>query len=59
MPKLTTEKIAEIRNALHIINLTAELIKTGIPAGDKAGMITNEVKRIGKLLPVIKFEGGK
>lgn len=55
MPELTIEKIVKIRNALHVINLTAELIKIGIPAGDKAGMIKNEVKRIDKLLPKEQF----
>ena len=58
MSKLTTEKIAEIRNALTIISLSAETTNSD-NAVYKVETIREQVKRIDRLLPRIKFEGGK
>ena len=51
MPKLTTEEIAEIRNALTIIWWNAKPIQGYIKQKDRLGTIVNQVKRIDKLLP--------
>ena len=58
--RMDSENIAEIRNALTIIQLNAEQVKRmkylGHPQLDE---IINKVKQIDKLLPDVKFEGGK
>jgi len=53
MPKLTTEKIAEIREALRIISIAAETVDYHYPvkAGDNLTIIREEVASIDKLLP--------
>lgn len=50
MPKLTTEEIAKIRNALTRLLLTAQQIPPPIPRHD----IIEQVERIDKLLPQIR-----
>ncbi len=51
--KIDSEDIAEIRNALQIILSNAEFGKVNVRR------IVVEVRRIDKLLPDVKFEGGK
>ena len=55
------EKIAEIRNALSIINLVTGTIDYRYPARAENNLVTirEQVKRIDRLLPQIKFEGVK
>ncbi len=62
MSKVTidSEKIAEIRNALQVINLSAGMIDYHYPAKalEKLDIIKEQVKRIDGLLPQVKFEEG-
>ncbi len=55
------EKIAEIRNALTIINLVTGTIDYHYPlkAQNNLATVREQVKRIDKLLPDVKFKGGK
>ena len=57
MPKLTIEEIAEIRNALTVIQLNADCLTKSFSYAPIE--IIKQVKRINRLLPKIKFEGGK
>ncbi len=59
--KIDSEDIATIRNALASINLAAETIDYHYPAKaeDNLKIIREQVARIDKLLPVIKFEREK
>ena len=59
--KMDSEDIAEIRNALTIINLVTGTINYHYPIKAESNLATvrEQVKRIAKLLPVVKFEGGK
>ncbi len=61
--KIDSEDIAEIRNALQIIQGNAQILFRRIPYNlhllNKPLDIINEVKRIDKLLPQVKFEGKK
>ena len=55
---IDSEKIAEVRNALQVIQLNADLIGHPQQAFHVLrSQITIQVKRIDKLLPVVKFEG--
>lgn len=58
---IDSEKIAEIRNALQVIQLAARTIDYHYPAKPEDNLITirEQVSRIDKLLPQVKFEGGK
>ena len=58
MPKLITEQIADIRNALQIIQGNAEYLKNR-PYINEAQRIVSQVKRIDKLLPKVSFEGAE
>jgi len=55
MPKITVEKITEIRNALQVIQLNCQQVP-GLPISeDRLKMTKNvieQVSRINKLLPV-------
>jgi len=59
--KMDSEDIAEIRNALTIINLVTGTIDYHYPlkAENNLATVREQVKRIDKLLPDVKFEGGK
>jgi len=63
--KIDSEDIAEIKNALCIIQGNAELILTSFTKGgrlflrDKLEAIIDNIKRIDNLLPKVAFEGGK
>ena len=56
--KLDSEVIAEIRNALQVIQGNAELIIMRGIIDNRPDIIIHQVKRIDKLLPQVKFEGG-
>lgn len=60
MPKLTIEEIAEVRNALQIIQGNAErtgnIVCVGGVAKSSMEIITLQVSRIDKLLPKIRYE---
>ncbi len=58
---IDSEKIAEIRNALTIINLVTGTIDYHYPlkAQNNLATVREQVKRIDKLLPDVKFKGGK
>ncbi|GAH17392.1 unnamed protein product [marine sediment metagenome] len=53
MPEITIEEIAEIRNAVRVINLAAETVDYHYPARIESNLveIREQVKRIDKLLP--------
>ena len=54
------ETIAEIRNALQVIQGNAELLTVAKANSDnRLDRIISEVKRIDGLLPSVKFEGEK
>ena len=53
--RMDSEDTAEIRDALQAIQWKAE----SIPASTFMQEIITQVKRIGGLLPQVKFEGGK
>ena len=55
--KIDSEVIAEIKNALCIINLNAELLSRKEYLREEE--IIKQVKRIDELLPVVGFEGGE
>lgn len=57
MPKLTIEEIAEIRDALQIISGEADEIYRKVYHTPR--ILKSQVSRIDKLLPDVKFEGGK
>ncbi len=59
--KIDSEDIAEIKNALTVISLSAETVDYHYPAKAEDNLVTirEQVKRIDKLLPKVKFEGGK
>ena len=56
--KIDSEDIATIRDALQIIQGNADFL-VGEPYVNEPQRIIEQVKRIDKLLPVVKFEGGK
>ncbi len=56
------DKIADIRNALTIIQLNCQQVLGNWMSKDRVKMtktVIEQVERIDKLLPVIKFEGVK
>jgi len=57
--KIDSEDIAEIKNALTAISLVAQGIDYSYPykAGEKLKIISEQVKRIDKLLPKVAWEG--
>lgn len=59
--RMDSEDVAEIKNALQVIQGTAELMRTITTEEKRNAMIVivKQVKRIDKLLPQVKFEGGK
>ena len=59
--KMDSEDIAEIRNALQVIQLQAEALHLDLCGNAlyKLDLLINQVKRIDKLLPVVNFEGVK
>ena len=59
--KMDSKDIEKIRDALTIINLVTGTIDYHYPLKAKNNLATvrEQVKRIDKLLPVVKFEGGK
>ena len=63
MSKVTvdSEVIAEVRNALTIIGIAIETVDYHYPAKTENDLVIarGQVKRIDKLLPKVKFEGGK
>ncbi len=54
---IDSEKIAEIRNALTIIRGNAEFL-VDEPYVNEPQRIIEQVKKIDKLLPDVKFKGG-
>lgn len=56
--KMDSEDIAEIKNALCIIQGNAELMRGYTKDEDRPEEIIKQVKRIDKLLPKVAFEGG-
>ena len=57
--KMDSEVIAEIKNALTVIQLNAQAGVSRIKVSELMKGIVEQVKRIDRLLPKIKFEGGK
>lgn len=62
MAYIDDELILEIKNALTVINLQADILYQKLKyVKDENGPkeISKQVKRIGGLLPVVKYEPGK
>ncbi len=60
--RMDSEDIAEIKNALMIIQLNCQQVPGNWMSKDRVNMtktVIEQVERIDKLLPVIKFERGK
>ena len=55
--KMDSKDIAEIKNSLQVIQLNAECLTKSFWQAPRE--IIKQVTRIDKLLPVVKFEGGK
>ncbi len=60
--KMDSKNIARIRKALYWIQINAQQVPGLCMSKDRLKMTENvieQVKRIDKLLPQVKFEGGK
>ncbi len=59
--KIDSEKIAEIRNALQVISLSAGTVEYQYPlkAVEKLAVIEKQVERISMLLPQVEFESNE
>lgn len=60
--KIDSEDVVKIRKALYWIQINAQQVPGLCMSKDRLKMTENvieQVKRIDKLLPVVKFEGGK
>lgn len=57
--EIDSEAIATIRNSLTVIQLNAEMVRRMKHLGHtELNTIIEQVKRIDKLLPQVRFEGG-